>query len=347
MTLPYLALVANAGDGTISSFLVDPSATRLDRIAVSVAGPGCSTFAVDPVRNLVYAGVKGDQPGVASLSLDRATGALTRQSFRTSPGSPTYLDLSPDGSLLLGAFYHEGLGLSWPVAADGRLAESSGQVEYPNAHCVVSAAAGTRAYLVSLGGDLVAQLALDHDGGFSPLEPAAVDLPPGSGPRHLILDEENESAYLITEFTGEAIRLTIAPTGALTVCESVPAFAPDRGLTPGVFGGRPRDDHQVWGADLQLALDRRLLLCSERTESTLAALPVTGTGALGQPLAYSQTESQPRGFAVSPDGRHALVAGELSQTVSLHRIETSGELTLVAQAQTGSGANWIRFVKQP
>lgn len=340
---PLLALVANAGDGTISSFRVDVDSGELDRIAVSEVGTGCSTFAVDPRRELVHAGVKGDPPGVTTLDLDRTTGRLTRRSFRAAPGSPTYLDLSPDGGLLLAAFYHQGLGLSWPVTSDGTLDEPRGHVEYPNAHCIVSAAAGTRAYLVSLGGDLVAHLAVDGDGAFTALEPVLA-LPPGSGPRHLILDEPAESAYLMTEFTGEAIALAIGPSGALTVCQSVPAFAPDRGLTPGVFGGHPRDDHQVWGADLHLALDRTLLLCSERTESTIAALPVTVIGALGEPMAYSQTETQPRGFAVTADGRHVLVAGELSQTVSLSRIGDDGGLSLLARAETGSGANWIRFV---
>src|ERR1019366_7597498 len=56
MSTPVLALVANAGDGTVSTFRIADG--RLERLAVSTVGAGCSTLAIDPERHLVYVGAK-------------------------------------------------------------------------------------------------------------------------------------------------------------------------------------------------------------------------------------------------------------------------------------------------
>ncbi len=72
-----LLLIANAGDGTISALRLhrepDP---HLEVLATSADLPGCSTFAIDPDHDHVYAAFKGDPPGIATLTLDRETGIL-------------------------------------------------------------------------------------------------------------------------------------------------------------------------------------------------------------------------------------------------------------------------------
>jgi len=55
------------------------------------------------------------------------------------------------------------------------------------------------------------------------------------------------------------------------------------------------------------------------------------------------TETQPRGFAVSPDGRHLVAAGEKSTTVSLYAVRDD-DLELLQRIETGRGANWVRFL---
>ena len=47
----WLVLVANSGDGTISSFTL--ANDRVSRVAVNGGVPGCSTFAGGPPRGLV------------------------------------------------------------------------------------------------------------------------------------------------------------------------------------------------------------------------------------------------------------------------------------------------------
>lgn len=335
-----LVLVGNAKAGTISVLsLVDGA---LETLADNPVGVGCGTFAVDHARGLVHAAVKEPEPAVVTLVLDREAGTLTEQS-RTPVEDPlAYLALARDGELLLGASYHGGWGMTWPVR-DGAIGEPVGRVEHTHIHCVVTDALGRHAYWVALGDDLVAQTAIGADGEVEPLDPATVAVDAGAGPRHLVLSGNDRSAYLMTEFTGEVVRFDRDDaTGVLTRAESVAAYDPERGLSTSRLGADPMGEHLIWGADVHLGQFGAFVLATERTESTLAVIDLD-EGVLGSVVGLVPTEAQPRGFAVAPDGRHVVVAGERSGAVALYELSDEGELTELDRRETGAGANWVRF----
>ena len=333
-----LVLTANAGDGTISTLRLDREAGRLVPLATATGLPGCGTFAVDSARGLVYAAYKGDEPGVATLALDPATGALSQVRRTSVGGAVTYLSLAHGGSFLLGVSYGAGHGWVWPLAEGGRLEEHCGEFSYRNLHCVV--ASGADVYAVSLGEDLIAQLSLSADGVLAPKEPLVVDAPRGSGARHLCLD--GASAYLITEFTGQAIRYDIGADGTLSMAEAVDTVVPGSGLAVSAYGKEPLKEPLIWGADIWRAGD--WLLTSERSSSLITSIPVGEGGALGEPAAYSSTEKQPRGFTVTADGAYVVAVGEQSTHAALSRVEADGSLTVLDRAAIGAGANWVRIV---
>ena len=148
----------------------------------------------------------------------------------------------------------------------------------------------------------------------------------------------------MTEFSGEVLHYTRGTDGTLALAGRAVAFAPDRGLRHSRYGADPTTEHLIWGADLHLSADERTVWASERSESTLATVPIDADGMPHDATTFTPTEPQPRGFAVSPDGRYLLCAGERSTTVSLFEIRPDGGLTLRQQAETGRGANWIRFL---
>ena len=339
MVTSALALVGNSKSGTISTLRVAEGS--LDVVCASPVGVGCGTFAVDPSRDLVYSAVKEPEPAIVTLQLDRDTGQLTERARRTVPNPLAYLELNPEASVLLGASYDGGWGATWPLE-DGTLGDEVSRVEHANLHAVITD--GDFAYFVSLGDDLIDQQRLGQDGTLSPLEPATVSVDEGAGARHLIFGRDGSSAYLMTEFTGQAIRFDRDPSGRLTPAEAVDAHDPDSGLKVSEFGADPKENHLIWGADLHLTADGRFLICSERTISTLASIRLDSDGRLLEVAALTPTEKQPRGFNVTPDGRHLLVAGEASGQVSLHRVEDDGSLPVEARVATGYGPNWVRFV---
>ncbi len=345
MTSPSLVLVANAGDGSISTFRFDGE--RLDRLSVTDGLPGCSTFAVDPERDLVFAAVKGSTaeqpPGIQTLSLDRTTGRLTPLTRRDLPaGNVNYLALTRGGAALLAASYGGGYGISAPIV-DGVVGEPVSTIHYPNLHSVLPSADGRFAYFVSLGADLVAQYALGDDLALHPLTPATAPAPAGSGPRHLQLNEAQDAVYVITEFSGEVLHFARdTETGALTPRGAASFVDPSKGLGHSVFGADPMANHFIWGADLHWGVGGRLW-ASERTESTLGSLDVRADGGLSAAQSFTVTEAQPRGFATSADGAFLVAAGERSTEVSLYAVD--GEhLHLLQRTETGRGANWVRFV---
>ena len=341
MSASWLVLIANSGDGTISSFrLIDG---RLQRIAVNGGVPGCSTFVVDARRDLVYASVKGDDPGLATLTLDRSSGRLTPRSHLSLPdGAMNYLSLTRGGSALLGACYGGSYGIVCALH-DGEASEPISRVEYPNLHSVRASSDGRFAYFVSLGADLVAQYSIDPWLNLRPLAPATVPAPAGSGPRHLVLNATQDSLYVLTEFSGEVLRYRRdTHFGTLTPAGSATAHDPSRGLGHSEFGADPLANHYIWGADLHFS-DPAHLWCSERTESTLGAVGVAADGSVSAPESFVVTETQPRGFAVSPDGRYLVCAGERSTSVSLYRVR-GAELELLDRAETGAKANWVWFL---
>ena len=345
MTDTPLVLVANAGDGSISVFRL--AGTMLERLTVTDGLTGCSTFAVDSARGLVYAGVKGSKPGepsgILTLELDRSTGRLSPRSRLDLPdGGMNYLALGRDGALLLGASYSGGYGISCSID-DGVVGEPVGTIEFPNLHSVLPSTDGRFAYFVSLGADLVAQYAVDDELRLEPLDPETVAAPEGSGPRHLVLNEAGDAVHVITEFSGEVLHFARdIGSGALTFRRATSVVDPARGLGHSVFSADPRENHFIWGADLHWGRAESMLWTSERTESTLAAASVGTDGTVSSPTIFHETEPQPRGFAVSPDGSLLVAAGERSTTIALYAVEGDA-LELLQQAETGSGANWVRF----
>lgn len=335
--MTQLLLVANSGDGTISTLrLHTDDAPRLESVATSSVGDGVNTFAIDAASDLVYAAVKGDPAAVVTLRLDRGTGGLTPFARRDVEAAPAYLALARGGSLLLGASYGGGFGATWPVEA-GVLGEPTSRFAHENAHCILPS--GEHAYLVALGEDRIAQFRIAGDA-LEPLDPATVDAPAGSGPRHLVVDGPH--AYLSTEFSAEAIRFDVGADGTLTRAEAVRFDDPAAGLPHSDIDKEPPEDRVRWGADVHRA--GPWLLCSERTGSTIATITVGDDGRLGQVVALSPTESQPRGFVVAPDGRHVVAVGERSTHAALSRIEDDGSLTLLHREPVGVEANWVRFV---
>lgn len=337
MTTPVLALVTNAHDGTVSTFRISDG--HLERLAVSAVGAGCSTLVVDAERHLVYVGAK---PGsIVTCSLDPSTGALTTWDEVSVPGSPTYLTLTPHGDRLLGAFYHEGLAMCWRVD-NGHLGDPSPAVSHANLHSGVVTKDTRHAYVVSLGEDAVIRYELGQDGSLTDGRVAAA--PAGSGPRHIVLNPAETSAFVVTEFSGEVLHYARdGATGELTLTSRQSIVDPSAGLAHSRYGADPTAEHLIWGADVHLAANGRWAWASERSASTIATLPIGLSGEPEPVTAFTVTEPQPRGFGVTPDGRFLLAVGERSTTATLYEIGADGGLTVLDRQETGNGANWVRF----
>lgn len=329
-----LFFVGNAAAGTITSFTT--SGQKLHQLASTVVGVGCSTFAV--LGELIFVATKA--PEIVVCRINPASAELEIVGRRALTEPLAYLSVTSDGKKLLGASYHGGWATAWPIDGE-HVGEELSRVAYRNLHCIIPAHDGPWAYGVSLGQDLVVQCRFT-DSGLEVVE--EVPVASGAGARHVTLSADGRCLYLMTEFTGDAIRFDRDPdTGKLSLAEKVSAVDPESGLGVSRFGADPRAEHLIWGADLHLT--GNILLCSERSASTVAAIALDASGQLGEVLAISPVVEQPRGFVVSPDGTRAVVASERTGEVGLYAIDpASGKLTELDRTLSGDGANWVRFV---
>ncbi|WP_420176071.1 lactonase family protein [Luteococcus sp. OSA5] len=339
--MTQIASTTCAADGTITTFTL--TGETLTPLATSPVGKGVSAMAVDESARRAYVSLK-EPTGVATVQLDAQAGIWQQTHHHRLPTHPSYLRISEDGRFLLGADYGGNLGLVWPLD-DGKLGEPTARISHQRLHCVVQR--DQFVYFISLGDDLVAGYRLTDEGGLEVVDEATVACPPGSGPRHAVISEDGRTLYVVTEFSGEVLRFAReTATGALRHEQTVVAHDTSAGLQHSVIDEDPLANHYVWGADLHLAgPEGRWLVVSERTESTLAVLPVADDGTLAEPVHLQRVNTQPRGFVVTPDANHVLCPGEKSDQLGLFRIEDDGRLVEVAQVPNGAGANWVRVVE--
>jgi 6-phosphogluconolactonase len=112
-------------------------------------------------------------------------------------------------------------------------------------------------------------------------------------------------------------------------------------LPPG-FSGEP------WSSELRFTPDGKFLVTSERRSSTLATFAVDAERATLTLVGHTPTQAQPRGFAISPSGRHVVVAGQLSHQLSVHALRPGdGTLSLVAEHPVGRNPNWVEALALP
>ena len=274
-----LILVGNDKGGTISTLRLDGE--KLSEVAVTEVGVGCSTFAIDRERDLVYCAVKDPEPAILTLSLDRATGELTEIARRPVNDTLAYIGITPHA--LLGASYHGGWGASWQMV-DGVVGPQVTRFENRNVHAAVPDPLNRNAYFTSLGDDLIAQFSISTDGELIELSEPKVKLTPGIGPRHLILSDDDRHAYLLTEFTGEVIRFDRSE-GGRRLRHPEQRLRPGSAQGPPDLGSRPghRGRGQVAAVHRADRVDRRRRRADAEGAPERSRRPVEGRDSTAQP----------------------------------------------------------------
>ncbi|HUQ26918.1 MAG TPA: beta-propeller fold lactonase family protein [Burkholderiales bacterium] len=348
--------VSNADDGDIGMYTLqaDGSLKPGERVkAEKIVMP----MSVSPDKKTLVAAVRSKPFSAYTYSIDRSSGAL--KLLGTAPLAESYPYIAHDrsGRWLLGASYgaHQ-VGVN-PIGADGKVGQPQQVIPTArNAHSIRVDNSNRYVYVPHLGTDQVFQFVLDPKSGkLSANTPPVLQLPQGTGPRHIIISADNKFAYLLNELTAGVTTLSIdAKTGQLAALSTAVALPPDSKLQPGMPRGAvggpganqaPRDTaNDIWASDLHLTPDGKFLYAAERTSSTIGAFSVDPASGKLTYLSSTPTEQQPRGFRIDPAGRYMVVSGEKSETLSTYAIGVDGSLKRVGQYPTGKGANWVEIV---
>jgi 6-phosphogluconolactonase len=348
--------VSNADDGDIGVYALQGDG-RLRAMAHAAAVKPVMPLAVSPDRRHLYAAIRAKPFSVLTYAIDAASGALEKLSSVPIADSFPYISTDRTGRHLFGASYGGNLVGVHPIEGGGRVGESQQVIPVGrNAHCILVDHTNRYVFVSTLGTDQVFQFVFDAaTGRLAANTPPVLQLEAGTGPRHMAFSNDNRFLYLLNELAGTVTLLALdAATGQLSERGSESILPPDtplrRGMPRGGVGAstagqEPRDtSRDIWASDLRLSPDNRFLYAAERTGSTLSCLAVDVASGKLTRLGSVATEKQPRGFAIDPGGRHLVVSGEKSDTISVYAIVSDGVPAFLARYPSGKGSNWVEIV---
>lgn len=295
---------------------------------------------------------------ISSLAIDPKTNELTLINQVKSLGEePTHSSLSADERYLFVANYgvHEDPGGSLavlPINDQGQLQAvtqmSSHQASLVNperqmsahVHSVVSSPDGKFVFANDLGADKIFVYRYDPAASAEhPLvaaNPAAVVLPAGSGPRHLLFSKDGKHAYLTTEMSAQVFVFDYAD-GQLKQRQAVD-----------LAHGQPQEKRAA-GA-LHASADGKFLYVSNRGKANellvFAIDPMTGE--LSEIQRRSVEGDHPREFTLSPNGKFVLVANQMSNAiVVIERDAKTGKLGKTVQTLPMDAPSDVKFINRP
>ncbi|WP_054902355.1 lactonase family protein [Pseudomonas sp. NBRC 111131] len=308
------------------------SADQRQLFAVNETPQGhVSSFSISgkgEITPLNQVATRGDEPTHASLSRDQRYLFVANYAVAPNPG----------GSLVV-----------VPVAKDGKLKAVVQQARHKpsgvdperqagaHVHSLVLSPDGSHLYACDLGADRVFIYRYDgasSDRPLSPAIPASVELPPGSGPRHLLFDAKGQHAYLTLEMSAEVVMFDVQ-NDALLERQRLP-LTEHKEAAARAAGG------------LHLSADGRFLYVSNRgTANEIVVFRVSkDDGQLALLQRRTVEGDHPREFALDPSENFLLVANQKSnQIVVMRRDPRTGMLGETVQTLPQEAPSDLKFIE--
>tara|TARA_R110002020_G_scaffold189904_1_gene389249 strand:+ start:301 stop:1416 length:1116 start_codon:yes stop_codon:yes gene_type:complete len=282
----YLVTVNELQDGTVSSYSITEDSLKLESKTPSGGAHPCFV-AIDEDNDVLIANYTGGNVGLLKL---KNNGKLTDLLFLEE---------------------HEGKGTN------------TARQEGPHAHSVwfvpdekkeiVSADLGTNELWF-------AQLNKESQK-LDPSEIQKLEMPDGSGPRHLTFHPNGKWIYVLNELNG-TITKVVKNEKSYSTAESVSIL--------------PKDfNAENTTADIHISSDGKFVYASNRGHNSIAILKVNEDDGSIKLIANESTRGEtPRNFALSPDDNYLIVANQKTNNlVSFERNAETGLLEFVSETE--------------
>lgn len=330
--LAELVLIALAGEAALALCVLEPATGALDvvdRLSLPGAKGACRgvPMAASAAGDRIYLAWRGENFRLFSVTLDRAARRLTCLGSASLPASMCFLAMSSCGQRVLSSSNTGSVIAVSPINDTGCAGDPVLTRDAFKAHCVRSAPNGL-VYATSLRGDFVQGYRFDaSSGGLTPL--SRLNLPEGSGPRHIRFTSDGRRAYLLSEFKGLLTALDVdAATGALSVRQTVTML--------------PEAD-KAWAAELRLSSDETRLYASERNTSQIFTYRLDDMGGM-QAIEAVPGPDCPTAFALNRSGRHLIALGEKNGEAWTYRLDSDGRPNLTSRFGIGAVPSWVLTV---
>lgn len=284
-----------------------------------------SFLIVNQEANRLYVVSESAQGAVAAYAIHPDNGKLSELGKKEMEGAdPCYLTISSTGYVLI-AHYSSGHLNSFALDSNGALAEMVSQIQHvgnsgvisdrqeaAHAHSIVVNQEGTYAYVSDLGQDKIVIYRLVE----GKIQASGhVELPPGAGPRHFVVQESGTTAYGINELNNSITTYNYnSIDGNLEIIQHISTL-------PEGFSG------ESYPADIHLSPDGRYIYGSNRGHDSIVRFAIdSASGLLSEPEWSEAGGKWPRNFAVLEG--YVLVANQNSNNIAVFKRDgNTGMLT--------------------
>lgn len=321
----YVMVVGSLGSspeaGELQSFTINPVTMAMEHTGtMQAASPSYMALGQDR-ETLFVTNETEKESTVSSYHMDPSSGELTMISKAYTVGEgPTYV--STNGKYVVTANYLGGSISLTEADGKGELAPVDWHIRVgdqgeSHPHSVVFTSDGSQLFATDLGLDKILHFGIHEETPPITLDANQVTLPEGSGPRHIVLSENDKFAYVICEFTPQ-IFVYRNDDGVLTEVQRISTHRSGKS-----------------GGHIALSHDGRFLYTSHRDggQDAIIAFRVDQRSGRLTYLSTTATGRHPRHFAISPDDRYLAVALRDDSLIRFYkRNRQTGELKLIQEA---------------
>jgi len=278
---------------------------------------------VHPSRKFLF--TVDSNGGVASLSVNANTGALTRINTVNTPGPTVYMDINPDGTMLFVASYSQGTISTFPIDPQtGQIGAMTSKMQFyghgvnparqeaPHPHSINCdpKTKGRYVFVPDLGLDTVFSFDVSTGMLKNDTYTNTTHTNPGAGPRHMAWHPTLAIAYVVDEM-GSTV--TVFQHDYLAGNLKMPALQVIDTLPEG-FNGFNK------AAEILIERTGKWLLVSNRgyvsPSNSITVYSVDeNTGLLTETGRYPSGGTFPRGMELSPEGNVVVVGGQDTNNV--------------------------------
>ena len=288
-----------------------------------------SFIALAPGNKTVYAvnenadSTNKNGGAVSAFSFDKKSGKLHFINTQPSGGSnPCYVTADKTGKWLFTGNYSSGNFSLFPLNANGSIETAKNNIQHfgkgpnterqegPHVHGTFLTNDNKFLLVPDLGIDKVMIYNFDASTGvLTEGKEPFIQLPAGTGPRHLAFDPAQKHLYLVQELTGTIAAFTFA-NGKATLFQTISTLPAD-------YKG------SMGSADIHVSPDGKFLYASNRGEANNLAIYAIdpGTGILKLTGHQSTMGKTPRNFNFDPTGNYLLAANQNSDNIVIFKID--------------------------
>jgi 6-phosphogluconolactonase len=319
----------------IQVYRLDAKDGKLTAVEAAPVEGAPGALAVDPQKKLLFASLRTNNT-LASYRIDPATGKLKLLSTVALPKGENAAFVGTDrtGRWLLSASYAAGKIVVHRLNEDGTIQTPAMQTveTAKTAHSTNIDRENRWVFVPHVAPNAVYQFRLDAASGKLTEAGKAPGGSEKAGPRHLAFHPTQNLAFTSDEQGSSITAYRFDASSGLKPVQTLSTLPSD-------FKG------QNTTAEVKVHPSGKFVWVSNRGHDSLAGFAIDDSGKLSA-LGQTPTEKTPRSFALSPDGRFVLAAGEGSGKLAVYQVDPdTGKLTRLHTYDVGKSLTWVQAVK--